>query len=563
MKNYLLLVFLLLSITNKAQENYSTLTQLALETMWNAKDSNDTKKALELYQQAFGLFPDSIDQLGLYKASVLASQLKDYDTAFSYLIPLTQNTDQNNKSLPWSYILGKYSQKEYQNLLLDPRWEQLKDKAELDKTAFYNQLNQNQKEFFQTKQYQFNTKNPEQLYFELKNHNPYIAKNHRDYSITFTINDSTKTSYFIHLPKNYNPRKKYPLLFFLHGAVKSNSLTDYQLSEWNLQHWNRFYTKYADLNQVILVFPRANKQYNWMSPDDGFFMVPQILRQIKQAIHIDDNKVFISGHSNGATGSFSYLMKKPTDFAGFYGFNTYPKVFTGGTFLENIKNRSFINFSTDQDYYYPPNANDSLTKKMADIQANYKEYRYNGFPHWFPEFDESEQAYEIVFNDINTRQRNPFPENISWEFDQEDYGNIDWISHIKIDTINPKAPEDNQLNFKINKWLVYNDKDSLVSQDADINAFAFPRKSGKILAKYHNNEFHITTSGIESFFILISPEMVNLKKQLKIYVNNKLYYHQKVDFNREFMLENYKLNHDSQQVWINQIPINLIQGKPK
>jgi len=47
-------------------------------------------------------------------------------------------------------------------------------------------------------------------------------------------------------------------------------------------------------------------------------------------------------------------MNQPTPFAGFYGFNTQPKVFTGGTFVENIKNRSFINFSTDQDYYFHP-----------------------------------------------------------------------------------------------------------------------------------------------------------------------------------------------------------------
>jgi predicted esterase len=169
------------------------------------------------------------------------------------------------------------------------------------------------------------------------------------------------------------------------------------MAGWNLGGWNRYYTKYADRDDVILVFPRASKQYNWMLSDDGFFMIPEMLKQIKKAINIDDNNVFIAGHSNGATGSFSYLMKQPTSFAGFYGFNTYPKVFTGGTFAENMKNRSFINFSTDEDYYYPPNANDDFTKLMKGISADYKEYRYNGFPHWFPQFDESEPAYEILF----------------------------------------------------------------------------------------------------------------------------------------------------------------------
>jgi dipeptidyl aminopeptidase/acylaminoacyl peptidase len=56
-----------------------------------------------------------------------------------------------------------------------------------------------------------------------------MLKKDRDYSIAFKINDSAKTSFIIHLPENYNPQKRYSLLFFLHGAVRNNELTDYQL----------------------------------------------------------------------------------------------------------------------------------------------------------------------------------------------------------------------------------------------------------------------------------------------------------------------------------------------
>ena len=294
-----------------------------------------------------------------------------------------------------------------------------------------------------------------------------------------------------------------------------------------------------------------------MTSDDGFFMIPEILKLIKKSINIDDNKVFISGHSNGATGSFSYLMKQPTQFAGFYGFNTYPKIFTGGTFVENIKNRSFINFSTDEDYYYPPNANDDFTNLMNEINADYKEYRYNGFPHWFPQFDESEPAYKILFQDLTKRKRNPFPKEISWEFDDEKYGNIDWISDIKLDTLNPKANWHKELNFKITKWLDYAKKDSLIIQEVDKNAFEFPRKSGKIKAEYDNNIFRIETSSIQSFSINISPEMVNLKKKVKVYINGKLHFNEKVKYNREFMLQNFEDKKDREQIWVNYIKMKI------
>ncbi|WP_267402113.1 MULTISPECIES: alpha/beta hydrolase-fold protein [unclassified Chryseobacterium] len=555
---FYVIVFLVLSFFfTKAQENYSSLTRKALETMWKAKTEQDYQKALDMYENAFATYPDHIDGTGLYKASVLASELKNNDKAFQYLTPLAAMKTTEDGYPGWIYLAGKYSDEEYKNLLADPRWKDLKQKALQDKENFYHDLKEKENEFYSINPNDLKgIQNPEALYKAIRNFNPYQVKKDRDYSISFKINNSATTSYFIHLPKNYQPEKKYALLFFLHGAVKNNALTDYQFANGNLDGWNRYYTQYADQNDVILVFPKGSKQYNWMAPDNGFFMVPEMLKQIKKAINIDDNKVFISGHSNGATGSFSYLMKKPTPFAGFYGFNTYPKVFTGGTFVENAKNRSFINFSTDEDYYYPPNANDDFTQLMKSISADYKEYRYNGFPHWFPQFDESEPAYKILFDDVIQRKRNPLPKKISWEFDDEKYDAIDWISNIKLDTVN-SYQKNKELNFKITKWLEYDTKDSLQTKIVNKNAFDFPRKSAKIKAEFHDNTFQLETSNISSLSINISPEMVNLKKRIKIYVNGKLYFKNKIKYNREFMLKNFENNHDREQVWMNWVEIEI------
>jgi len=294
-----------------------------------------------------------------------------------------------------------------------------------------------------------------------------------------------------------------------------------------------------------------------MMPDEGFFIIPKIVKQIRKAINVDDNKVFISGHSNGATGSFAYLMKASTQFAGFFGFNTYPKVFTGGTFVKNILNRSFINFSTNQDYYYPPLANDSLSKLMTELKADYKDYRFNGFPHWFPQFDESEAAFKILFNDLAQKKRNPFPHEIHWELDDEKYGKMDWIGGIKLDTISPKASWHNTLNFKINEWLSYDSKDSLISNKVNKPAFDFPRKSGALKAEYGNNIFSVQTSCIKAFKIYVSPGMINMKKDVKVYVNGKMLFDNKVHFDKTFMQKSFEENRDREQVWVDYIEIEL------
>ncbi|WP_299122432.1 alpha/beta hydrolase-fold protein [uncultured Tenacibaculum sp.] len=556
MRFFISFLFITITFCVNAQESYKSIIAKAIKE--RDSKSADFDKAFKLYENAFKKYPDSISQDDQYWASILAASLNKKDKAFKYLTPLAKLEKDNSGYPGWELVIGKFAKVDYQNLFNDNRWKVLKKQAEISKKALFNKLLKRENEFYKTKNTELNThQNVKSLYKSIKNYNPYLRKKHRDYSLSFKINDSTKTSFTIHLPKNYNPNKKYPVLFFLHGAVRHTSLSEYQIPKTNLGGWNRYYTKYANKNDVILVFPKASKKYNWMTSDDGFSMVPEILKQIKTSININDNKVFVSGHSNGATGSFSYLMKQPTGFTGFYGFNTHPQVYTGGTFIENILNRSFVNFSTDQDYYYPPNANDSLNKMMKSLHADYKDYRYNGFPHWFPKFNESEPAYKILFADINNRIRNPYPKKINWEFDDNNYGNIDWLSNIKLDTLSKKATWNKQLNFKIDKWLGYNKNDSLISKKVDIKAFKFPRKSGKIIAEYDKNTFKIKTSRIASFSVNISPEMVNLKKKIKVYVNGKLLFNDKLKFDKKFMLQNFKNTNDRNQIWINSINLKI------
>ena len=557
MKYRLLLITTLVSVAINAQESYSTLTNKALQTV-KSEDTTNYKAALTLFDDAFVKYPDSINGTGLYYASIAAAYTNNKDKAFKYLSSLAKMQTDDEGYPGWTFVLDEYAKEDYKNLLNDERWNRLQTNALLDKTNYFKKVKASEDEFFKTAKTALKaiTKAPN-LYQQIKTHNPYLSKQQQDYSISLKINDSTNAAYHVHLPKKYNPKKKYAALLFLHGGVRFSQLAEYQIPQKNLGGWNRFYTKYAALNEVILVFPTANKTYNWMASDDGFFMIPKIVQQLKTALNVDDNKVFLSGHSNGATGSFSYLMKQPTPFAGFYGFNTHPKVYTGGTFIENILNRSFINFSTDQDYYYPPNANDTLTKVMNSINADYKDYRYNGFPHWFPEFDESEPAYKILFTALTKSPRKPFPQKITWEFDDNRYGNIDWLSDIKLDTFATRKREHKQLNFKIEKELKYNKQDSLVFVNVDKQAFDFPRKSGKITASYQENTFTIQTSCIASLSITISPEMINLKKKVKVYINDKLYFNQKIKYDTQFMLNNFIKTKDRSQIWINVINLKI------
>lgn len=552
------IIFCLLSLLSAmylpAQTSYSTLLRQGIEASENAGDSTARRHALDLFLKAFTLHPDSIEERGYYEASVLAAGLNKREEALHYLDSLV--TMEGIYGPGYQFLLDEDAESEYRNLFADTRWDTLIVRAHRQKERFYRELKNREAEFFAHRPLPSLNKKKEELYRRLKQINGYKRKAQRNYSLMFPVNDSVRSSYYVHLPANYDPDKSYPLLFFLHGAVKYTGLSDFQ-SEYILGDENRFYTRYADKHGVILVFPQADKQYNWMFPDDGFHMIPAILKEIKTALNIDDNKVFVSGHSNGATGAFSYWMKQPTPFAGFFGFNTLPKVHTGGTFLRNGLNRFFVNFSTDLDYYYPPQANDSLQVLAGSLHLDYEDHRYNGFPHWFPQFDESEPAFKTVFEKIRTHSRNPFPEEINWETDDTRYGQMDWLEITELDTLSRRADWHTTVNFGIHKWLEYNDKEELITKEVNRRAFDFPRKSGAVNAKFDGNIFSIKTSCVKAFRIYISPEMTDMKKPVSIYVNGERVLREKVKYDDEFMMSSFNEQKDRTRIWVNYIDVRV------
>ncbi|WP_198664960.1 alpha/beta hydrolase-fold protein [Lewinella sp. IMCC34191] len=560
-----MLVLLSFSVTARAQKTYSTMTRTALETMWEYQGNKTTKfdslgyrLALRRYQEAFTEFPDSIEWSGLYKASVLAGELGTLDTAFLYLEQLLSLPDPEGTR--WRIVVGKYGESDYSNLLPDPRWRTLVAREGQRRDAFYAALRDREEALLAAPAFLPDTSlSGAALYQQLSRFENYLPKEAGDYSVSLPINDSTATSYLVHLPPGYSPQRQYAVLVFLHGAVRRNALVEYQTGKYVLTGDNRFYTEYADSAGVILVFPKGSRDYNWMTSDAGFFMVPTLVRQLKQSLNVDDNKVFVTGHSNGATGSFSYLMKQPTLFAGFYGFNTYPKVFTGGTFLENALNRPFLNFSTDQDYYYPAVAHDSLSLLLKRIGADYRDVRFAGFPHWFPRFDESEEAFALLFTDLARRERDPYPTKLTWEFDDNYYGTVDWLADMKLDTLAEAAVwHQPSRNFVISEWLEYDDRDSLVTKVVDREAFDFPRRSGKVVAEYADNTFRLKTSRISDLTIRISPEMVDMDLPVRIYVNGTLAAESDVRYDKQLILGGFKRGHDREQLWVDVIQIHRL-----
>jgi predicted esterase len=374
------------------------------------------------------------------------------------------------------------------------------------------------------------------------------------------INDSTHSFYEVQLPDNYNTSISYSVLLVLHGAVFMNSSfpdprSTLKYGFFDTTGMNQFFSQYGYRSNTIVVYPHANSEFNWMFPDDGFPMILNIVKDLKRYFNIDDNKVFISGHSNGATGVVSYLLKSPNPFAGFYGFNSNPRVRTGGTFITNALNRSYFNVATNKDYYFPVSGHDTLAKLATSAGIDWQNHVYYGFPHWFPQFKESEPAFKLMFRDMNTRIRNPSRHNLNWECDDVKYGRCDWVSIEQLDTLAEKKNWQTEINFRATHWI--NNNDTSKVSDTVITAFNFPRLSGAVKAHYKNNRFYVETSRVKKISIFLNPEMIDFSIPVTVVINGRKVFNKKMNYDRDFMLHTFRENFDRKAIWVNYISLQL------
>jgi len=370
----------------------------------------------------------------------------------------------------------------------------------------------------------------------------------------YKYSDSVYVPYLVALPANYNPTIQYHVLVVLHGAVNHNEL-GYSADTFALADFQRHFTKYANIHNMIMVFPRGDSKINWMYPDDGFGITPGIIQYLKHLINIDDNSIYVTGHSNGATGSFNYLMKAPTLFAAFSGMNTRPRVETGGTFLPNALNRSFYAIATDKDYYFPPNGNDTLNTLMHDLGIDWTLDMHKGYPHWFPQFDDADAPVGKMFDAMLTKKRNPYQSNLYWECDDVAHGSCDWLRITALDTLQQPAAWQKDYNFSIHPWI-YNEKpDSIL--DITKPAFRYPCKSGAVKASFNKNVFTIQASCVKGLQLFVSPQMADLSKPIAVIVNGKKVFDRKVGYDKAFMLNNFETNFDRKAVWVNKITVDL------
>ena len=129
------------------------------------------------------------------------------------------------------------------------------------------------------------------------------------------VHDNLKRTYFVHLPKNYNPKNTYPLVIGLHGgggkAKWFNSGTNYRFNEL------------ADLEGFIIIYPQGigkswndnkNREAKGKAREeniDDVGFISKLIDELEKQYSIDSTAIFACGISNGGLMSATLAAKLP------------------------------------------------------------------------------------------------------------------------------------------------------------------------------------------------------------------------------------------------------------
>lgn len=145
---------------------------------------------------------------------------------------------------------------------------------------------------------------------------------------SFNSNDQS-LNYRILYPKNFDKTKSYSLTLFLHGIGERGEDNKLQLKYIDKIFLNQ---NNYDNYQSVVIFPQAPLDDNWSSrlltknqvrqvfpenekPTKSLQLVIKLMDSLVKEDFIDNKRVYLSGLSNGAMGSFELLKNRPNMFA--------------------------------------------------------------------------------------------------------------------------------------------------------------------------------------------------------------------------------------------------------
>jgi hypothetical protein len=302
--------------------------------------------------------------------------------------------------------------------------------------------------------------------------------------------------YWLVVPASYDPARKYQVRFQLHGGVMREDPSLRGDGSVRL----------AGAEQIYIM-PAGWNAAPWWS-DAQTASLRAILEDVKREYNVDENRVVVSGVSDGGTGAFYVAMRDTTPYASFLPLNGYVLVLRNpgleirtSLFLNNLRNKPLYIVNGGKDPLYPTEAVEPSIGFLngLGVKIAYRPQAEAGHDtSWWPAVKDDFERF------VAAHPRVPLPDQLTWEVsDTRTFNRAHWLV---IDALGATA-SDTKLD------------EPNVSAGQRIFANA---KSGRVDLTRSGNTVVALTRGVKEFTLLLSPDRFDFARNIVVRVNDRV-----------------------------------------
>ena len=306
--------------------------------------------------------------------------------------------------------------------------------------------------------------------------------------------DGLTFRYGVVVPEGYDPEVSYPVEFLLHGGVAR--------PEWGpgVEWWRSGYANLQRDDRIIVV-PASWREAFWWHENQADNL-PAVLREVKRLYNVDDNRVSMTGISDGGTGAFFFAFKQPSEWASFLPYIGHPGVLrnpqgrdNNRLFFENLTAKPLYIVNGELDRLYPAASLQSFVDVLEEARVEYVFRVIEGGGHntrWLPEETPAIEQFKTE------HPRDPFPESLQWVADRDD-------------------------RYNRNMWLRLDRMES-------------PDFLAVLKAEREGNRFSVEATAVAEFTLLLNPDEIDFSQPVVVDVNGETVFEEMVEQSVEALL---------------------------
>ena len=234
--------------------------------------------------------------------------------------------------------------------------------------------------------------------------------------------DGLEHEYVVRVPESYDPAVRYPVIVYLHGGVSRPKRED---GTW----WRREERLARD--DAIVAAPASWNESLWWQ-ESQIENLAGVLDHLKRTWNVDENRAYLIGISDGATGIFYQAMKATTPWAAFLPLNGHPLVLAnpasdvdGDLHVTNLRNKPLFVVNGGRDPLYPAASVAPFMRlfQQAGVFVDFRPQPEAG--HDVSWWDDEKPAMDAFMTE---QARRPLPARLSWETERTDrYNRAHWL----------------------------------------------------------------------------------------------------------------------------------------